>query len=137
MTHTRVHVFTGEFAHREAACEYSEAQWEPEPDESISDEEYRRWEDRNPTWQMKSDLGGLYLDSDFIETVMSDEVDWYKYLGGYLTEPDAAARVLGGIDPRANTLVSIFEEALGGHPLNSPMKSTAKLAYCGYFACKL
>ena len=137
MTHTRVHIFSGEFANREAACEYSEAQWEPEPDESVSAEEYREWEDRNPTWQMKSDLGGLYLDSDFIETIGIDDGDWYRYLSQYLTEPDAAARVLGGIDPRANFLVLIFEEALGDYPLKSPLKSTAKLAYCGEHACQL
>jgi hypothetical protein len=34
---------------------------QPEPDESVSDEEYEVWENRNPTWQLRADLDVDYL----------------------------------------------------------------------------
>jgi hypothetical protein len=73
-----LHVFAGAFASRDDACMYTEVQWEPEPDSSVSDEDYRAWEDRNPSWRMKADLGDPYLDSDFIETI--DGPDRFDYL---------------------------------------------------------
>src|SRR5690348_10308557 len=107
-----VHVFVGSFANREEACAYTEPQWEPEPDESVSDEEYSAWEERNPIWQMRSELGHPYLDSDFIETI--DGSDRYEYLARLLTDSDGIDRIrkiAGGED---NILVLIFAEALGG-----------------------
>ncbi len=38
-SHGKLHVFAGTFASREEACLYTEEQWEPEPDDSVSDEE--------------------------------------------------------------------------------------------------
>jgi hypothetical protein len=82
---------------------------------------------------MCSDLGGPYLDSDFIETIDGD--GRYRYLGGLLSDQSAVDRIraLGGRD--ANTLVLIFSAALGGFP--AEMKSTSRLTYCGEFACQL
>ncbi len=40
--------------------------WEPEPDDSVSDEEYDAWERRNPRWCFCEDIG-LKLDQDFVE----------------------------------------------------------------------
>jgi hypothetical protein len=129
----RVHVFVGWFETRDAACTYTEAQWEPEPPETVSDEEDRAWEDRNPHWQMRSDLGGPYLDSDFIETI--DGADRYEYLSKLLTDPGAVDSIRASAGRDANMLVLIFAEALGG--FQAEIKSTSRLTYCGEFSCKL
>lgn len=63
-----MHVFSDYFQNRESACSYTEAQWESEPGANASDEEYAAWEERNPVWPLKDELG-VYLDSDFIETI--------------------------------------------------------------------
>ncbi len=128
-----VHVFVGAFASRDDACTYTEAQWEPEPDDSVSDEAYRAWVDRNPSWQMRSDLGDPYLDSDFIETI--DGPDRFDYLAGLLTEPDAIERIREYVSHSDNVVVLVFAEALGGFA--GIMKSTPRLKYCGQFACQL
>lgn len=128
-----VHVFVGVFASREDACAYTESQWEPEPDDSVSDEEYQAWEDRNPSWQMKADLGNPYLDSDFIETI--DGPDRLNYLAKLLTEPEAIGRVRAIVGLDHNVIVLIFSEALGGFA--AEMKSTPLLKYCGQFQCQL
>ncbi len=66
-----VHVFFGNFTSVEAACRYTEPQWADEPDDDASDEVYDAWEESNPTWSLADDLG-VYLDSDFIETIDED-----------------------------------------------------------------
>ncbi|WP_086932930.1 hypothetical protein [Agarilytica rhodophyticola] len=71
MHKAQVYVFSGKFQDRGEACLYSEPQWESEPDNSASDEEYNAWEDRNPTHKLKSNIDS-YLDEDFIETVAMD-----------------------------------------------------------------
>ena len=128
-----VHVFSGQFHTEMAACQYSEAQWEPEPSKSSSDEEYEAWENRNPTWQLKTDLDGIYLDRSFIETIYGD--DRYDYLNKMLTEADTIGRIRAISTRESNTLVLIFSEALGGFP--AKMKSTPRLDYCGRFSCQL
>jgi hypothetical protein len=125
----QLHVFAGSFASREDACLYTEAQWEPEPDDSVSDEEYTAWEDRNPTWCFQDGLGDdVYLDSDFIETIDGD--NRYEYLAGYLVNSGDldAVRLAAG---DANILLLVFPDALGG--FDAQLKSTSKLTYCGAF----
>lgn len=128
-----VHVFVGEFVTRDDACQYTEAQWEPEPDEDVSDEEYEAWEERNPQWQMRTDLGEPYLDSDFIETI--DGVDRFNYLAGLITETGAVEAIRAKALPSDNILVLIFTKALGGFA--AEMQSTPRLKYCGKFPCKI
>lgn len=130
---TNVHVFAGSFNSREDACKYTEAQWEPEPDDSVSDEEYRAWEDHNPSWEMREDLGDPYLDSDLIETI--DGPDRYEYLSRLLTEPGAIEGIRGLAEEGDNILALVFAEAFGG--FQTDMKSTPRLKYCGRFSCKL
>jgi len=127
------HVFVGSFKSRDEACAYTEAQFEPEPGEDASDEEYSAWEDKEPAWQMRSDLGLDYLSSDFIETI--DEAELFEYLAGMLTEPGAIGRIRELAGAEDNILVLIFHEALGGFP--GEMKSTPRLKYCGQFASNL
>src|SRR6187200_3270783 len=103
-----VHVFVGRFANTEAARAYTEQQWEPEPDDSASDEEYEAWEDRNPSWKLREDIAPIYLSPDFIETVTSH--DRYEYLAKLLTDSAAAARIHAA-DGNANTLVLVFSGA--------------------------
>lgn len=124
----KLHVFAGNFASRNEACLYTEAQWEPEPDESVDEKEFAAWEDRNPTWYFCDDLGDVYLDSDFIETIDGD--DRYKYLASFLVDGDDLNRVRVA-HPTANTLLLLFPDALGGFDVS--LRSTAKLTYCGAF----
>lgn len=124
--HSKLHVFTGTFASREEACLHSEAQWEPEPDESVRDNEFAAWKDRNPIWSLRDDLG-IGLDSDFIETI---DADWQQYLAGYLVNHEDVD-VVRAASGNANILVLIFPEAI--HDRNATLQSTSKLTYCGAF----
>lgn len=128
----RIHVFVGSFENRDAACEYTQEQWETPLDDSASEEEHDAWEERNPSWQLLSDLGIDYLSPDFIETI--DDDDRYEYLGKMLTEDDAIDRIRTLAGDKDNILVLIFSEALGGFP--AEMKSTPRLKYCGEFSCQ-
>lgn len=127
-----VHVFAGSFGSRENACSYTEAMWEPEPDESVSDEEYQAWEDRNPRFPLRADLG-VYLDSAFIETIHGDHR--YRYLQGLLADQADAESIIQAAGPTSDTLVLIFHDALGG--FGSTLKSTPQLVYCGEYRCDL
>ncbi|WP_425617267.1 hypothetical protein NA78x_000940 [Anatilimnocola sp. NA78] len=131
-TNDRVHVFSGQFGDREAATRYSEAQWEPEPSDDVSDEEYSAWEDRNPHWQLRDDLG-RYLQSDFIETIFGD--DRHQYLATLLVRPTEIHQICRTANSPSDTLVLVFSEALGGFP--GEMRSTQALQYLGEFACEL
>ena len=127
------YVFVGDFESRDAACDYTEPQWEPEPEKGASDQEYEEWEKRNPSWPMRADLGITYLDSDFIETIAGE--NRFDYLRTLLTEKDEVDRIRALSSDNLNTLVLIFEEALGGFP--EEMKSTPRLTFCGRFGWKL
>lgn len=127
-----VHVFVGRFSSSDEARAYTEQQWEPEPDDSVSDEEYEDWEDRNPTWKLRDDLAPLYLSPDFIETITSE--DRYDYLGKLLNDPAAAAH-LQAVAGDANTLVLVFSGAFAEFP--PVVKSTPALKYLGEFPCDL
>lgn len=123
----RVHVFVGTFRNRDEACLYSEAQWEPELDESATDEEYSAWEERNPKWDFRDDLG-VSLDSDSIETIDGDER--YDYLRSYLDRPEEI-ELIRNTDKNANTLVLLFPDSLPDE--DTELKSTTRLTYCGSF----
>lgn len=129
-----VHVFVGTFASRNAACEYTEEQWEPEPDESVSDEEYEAWEERNPTWKLDDDLDCDYLTGDFVETVTGH--DRMEYLARMVTDTNAISEIRKQIgDDNANTLVLVFSAAFDGQRAN--VSSTPLLKYCGEYPCDL
>jgi hypothetical protein len=128
-----VYVFVGAFDSRDAACQYSEQQWEPEPDVSASDQEYAAWEGRNPTWRLRSDLNCDYLRGDFVETITGD--DRYDYLQRMLTKPDSIATIKDRAGGEANTLVLIFGAAFDGR--RASMASTPTLSYCGAYPCDL
>ena len=123
----QLHVFVGSFPSRDAACGYTEEQWEPDPGDDASDEENAAWEDRNPTWQLRDDLG-VALDSDFIETI--DGPKRYKYLLSYLVNPSDLELVRNS-NPEAKVLVLVFPNALRDQ--NVEFHSTSRLTYCGAF----
>lgn len=125
-----IHFFVGAFDSLASACEYTEPQWEPEPDENATDQEYREWEDRNPSWKMQSDLD-VYLDSDFVGTTELDSE--LEYLSQILVDERDLDRIRAISSPNDNILVQIFSEALGG--FLAEMKSTPRLKYCGLFEC--
>lgn len=127
----KLHVFAGSFPSRDEALLYAEAQWEPEPDASVSDAEYFAWEARNPTWGLADDLG-IGLDADFIETI--DGSDRYEYLKGHLKN-EADLNSIRAISADSNTLVLIFPDAL--HTPKEQMFSTSIMVYCGVFDCRL
>lgn len=122
----KLHVFAGSFASREDACLHTERQWEPEPDDSVSDDEYAAWEDRNLAWALRDELG-VRLESEFIETI--DGHHRYHYLGGYLQSGDTDTVQTCAGD--ANILVLVFPDALDDSTVE--LKSTSKLKYCGAF----
>ena len=131
MRATKVYIFAGEFDSIKNACVYSQKQWEPEPHDSVSDEEYEKWEKHNPTHSLKKNISS-YLDEDFIETIHLD----YDYLKGIeLSESD-----LNEVKNKTkgdNVFVLVFEDALGEFELNSEPKSTPELNYCGVYSCVL
>ena len=129
MTKTTVHVFLGNFNSIEEALNYTEAQWEPEPDDNASDQEYSDWEDRNPVWLMKNDLN-VYLDSDFIETIENE--DRYEHLKNMLVNKNDINKIKN-IHLDSKILVLIFNEALGG--FSAKLTSTKTLHYCGEYDC--
>ena len=135
MGDTTVHVFAGGFRDRNDACAYALDRWEPEPPPTASQEEYDAWEDRNPTWQMRSDLGEVF-DHDFIEVIDDMEhLSRYDYLRSMLKDACNIAGILRSAGPDANILVLVFKEALGG--FEALMRSTPRLSYCCEFACTL
>ena len=71
--------FLWEFKNRKDATSYTESYWAPEPDETVSEEEYAIWENNNPKWKMESDLN-CYLNADFIETIIDDNKFEYLYV---------------------------------------------------------
>jgi len=129
MTKTTVHVFLGNFLSIEEATNYTEAQWEAEPDAIVSDKEYTEWENRNPVWLMKNDLK-VYLDSDFIETIEGETR--FEYLEEILSDKKSI-REIRNINYQSNILVLIFKKTLGG--FNADLTSTNLLHYCGEYDC--
>ena len=75
MTRTSVYIFAGSFENIEEACLCSEPQREPEQDDSVSDEEYIEWEERNPTRKFKNNVNS-YLDENFIETFQAGSFNY-------------------------------------------------------------
>ena len=126
----KVHVFLGEFKNREDATSYTESYWEPEPDETVSDEEYELWENNNPKWKMESDLN-CYLDGDFIETIT--DKDKFDYLCGILEDPENVKHLKSELESK--TLILIFENAIDSE--NAELKSTEKIEYKGVFESTL
>lgn len=130
-----IHVFTALFENKDEALAYTQPQWEPEPPDEVSDEEYEAWEDRNPSCRMKEDLGfDGFLDEDFVETIWrargrGDDVDW-KYLSDLIGSANTnACKNIASDD--SNTLILIDAQALGG--LSANLSSTTAMTYCGTF----
>ncbi|MBB2674998.1 UNVERIFIED_ORG: hypothetical protein GGE44_004591 [Rhizobium esperanzae] len=127
---SEVHVFTAVFESNEAAFAFVHPHWEPEPDEHTSDEDYVAWEDRNPIWPMKEELGGLRIDADFVEVIWKSGMvpDW-----NYLKSRLRAVDVLGISDGSApaNTFVLIDQTAFGD--AKPELRSTANLTYRGCY----
>lgn len=69
------HLFAATFNSEAQAREYAFEQWEPEPAASASDAEHSAWEERNPVWRLKEELG-FYMDADFVELV--DDAEYVK-----------------------------------------------------------
>jgi len=130
---TRVHVLVGRFGPEDAeALAYTQEVWAPEPGDDVSDDAYAAWEDENPKWQLRDDLGKIDLDADFIETIRG-ETRW-AYLAALLEDSDAAAWIARE-HADADTLVLVFEAALGGS--EATLSSTPRLRYLGAFAARL
>jgi hypothetical protein len=132
------YIFIGAFEDRAAASKYCEEQWEPEPDASVSDDEYRAWEDRNPSWQLRTDLGIVFLDSDFIATDYIGKIKSHSldYVSERLVDHTAADRIRAMADESDSVVVLISREALSGFPLERELRSTPRLKYCGWYARK-
>lgn len=135
MINTKVYVFSGAFNTIEEACSYSEPQWEPVLDETASDEEYERWEDSKPTFQLKTNIDSC-LDEDFIETVNL----CYEYLENLkFSASDIDIDITNVREKSAgnNVFVLVYERSLGGFPLKKEPQSSTQLSYCGVYKCVL
>jgi hypothetical protein len=130
MTKTNVHIFIGRFENRKDATSYTEGQWEPEPDSTVTDEEYNKWEERNPRWKMRDDLN-CYIDSDFIETI-TDEIK-LKYFESLVEDNRLAKQYSKLLSIEESALILIFDLALDESEKNIEMKSTDKMEYIGRF----
>ena len=129
-----LHVFSGQFASRAEACEYSEQQWErPAPDDSWPDEEWNAYEERNPTWALKDDLDAGYMDSDFIETI--DGLGRIDYLESQIERSEDIEALRKAIPDAHNIFVLIFSSSFDGRNVN--LRSTPKLSYHGEFRLNL
>lgn len=120
-----VHVFIGEFKNRHEAISYSQMYWDPEPDDSVSDEEYSEWENNNPKWRLRDDLG-VQLESAFIETITDDAL---KYLSAILDSDVLVTKIKPTIKDSKPTLVLIYDKALPDG--NTRLNNTTKLNYYG------
>jgi hypothetical protein len=60
------HLFAGKFKSEAEAQDFTFEQWEPEPSPEASNSVYEAWEDKNPTWRLKQELG-FNMDFDFVE----------------------------------------------------------------------
>jgi hypothetical protein len=129
-----LHFFLAAFPSEADALAFSQKQWEPEPGEDASDEEYAAWEDRNPSWPMRAEQGFTYLDGDFVETMWGtgttgSEVNW-GYLASLLN-PDDVGRCQDLAPAGSNTLIVIDGRALGGFDFT--FRTTATMTYCGRY----
>ncbi len=124
-----IHVFTALFATNDGASAFGHPHWEPDPSQDASDEEYTAWEDRNPIWPMKSELG-CSIDNDFVEIIWKsgEEPDW-EYLVSRM-ELTQVAEIRRQTE-RANTLVLIDHTAIEGGP--PEFGSTSRLTYHGRY----
>ncbi len=122
----KVHIFIGYFNTREEATRYSEPYWEPEPEETVSDEEYTLWENSNPKWKMATDLNCL-LDSDFIETITDNK---FEYLSHIIKEPKYIETLKYELNSKNSTLILIFDNAISK---NKKLYSTNVVKYFGCF----
>lgn len=134
MTKTNVHIFIGEFENRDNATSYTQGRWEPEPDESATDEQYSKWEERNPIWKMRDDLN-CYLDSDFIETI-TDEIK-LKYFGGLVKNDSLTRQYSKLLSNQKSALILIFDSALHESEKDIKMKSTERMEYIGKFPTEI
>ncbi len=127
----KVWVFVGHFESEAQALAYTQEQWEPEPGEEVSDQEYAAWEDNNPRWQFRDDLPDEpCIDSDFVETAFG--VEWPGYLAGLIpARDDRLEAVIAAGDEESNCLLLVFEEALGGFP--ATLTSTPALRLIGQY----
>jgi len=130
----KIYVFSGKFPSNQAAREYALPQWLPEPDESATDEEYKEWEENNPSRQLKRNIDS-YLDEDFIEIIDNSSMDRHDYLSAYLIDKNDINTVKAKEPEGANNFVLIFEESLDGFELKKEPVSTDELSYCGVFDC--
>ena len=132
LVHT--HIAAASFVREDEALAYSQEQWEREPGEDASNEVYDAWENRNPSWRMRDEIGDVYLDSDLIETVwntgQSDRGTNWEYLTSVIG-PENAATCKRVAPICTTTLILISENALGAFPFE--FTSTPTMTYCGAF----
>lgn len=129
----KVHVFGIKPGTKGEDLGYAYPHWEPEPGEDASDDEYHAWEDRNPLWGLRQDLG-CYLDSDFVEYFGNEDCDIWEYLSTYVKDSGDIRKIREHLIA-CRDLVLIFDSALGGHDVE--LAETEGALYAGEFDCSL
>ena len=130
----KVHVFKGNFEDITKAANYTEPQWEPEPEKGTTDEEYILWEERNPRFEMQADLN-CHLDSDFIETIPSHKTDVVRYLKSMVKNPLEVEPIINEFEDKETVLILIFEDAISGN--EKQFDDTKKMKYLGEYESTL
>lgn len=132
----KLHLFIANFTDKNSLFQFAEEQWEPEPDDSISDEEYYEWEERNPSWKLKDEIQ-FYMDSDFIEYYFGK--DELGYILSLIKSEEQKEQVKSSFSEGYNSFIVIGENAIYGDMkstdksrLISP-ESTKNLVYLGEF----
>jgi len=122
----RVYIFGVLNNERGSLRYYSLPQWEAQLPDSASNKEHEEWQDRNPMWGFRDDVG-FYLDQDFFEVVELSNID---YLKQYLNDGSLNKLKSLNLNDYLELLI-VFEKSLGG--FNSKMKDVAGAKYLGEF----
>jgi WD40 repeat protein len=134
-SHMTIHVFGIKPGSKGEEVGYAYPQWEPEPGDEATDEEYEAWEDRNPIWGLRDDLG-CYLDCDFVEHQSSEGLasfgyaDVWAYLATQIKRADDVEKIKEKLKD-CRELVLIFDSALGG--FEATMRDTDGAWYAGEY----
>ncbi len=111
---------------------YAYPQWEESLPDDASVDEHNAWDDRNPIWGLRDDLG-CYLDCDFIECFDDfGSTERLKYVATQLADPTDVEKIESRIG-KCKTIILLHENALGGFKSAKKMRSTDSVVYCGKF----
>ncbi|SEL83674.1 hypothetical protein SAMN05216214_1305 [Atopomonas hussainii] len=128
------YLFAGKFKNEAEAQEFAFEQWEPEPSTDASDSDYEAWEERNPSWRLKQELG-FYMDSDFVELATD-----LAYIGSLIQSKDEQCILNNKSSENFSHYIIVGTKSIYGDLRTTPNEkhlrepeSTESLVYLGKF----